>query len=31
LTISGLPSYPLSFSRKENRAIGFGHSEKYHD
>ena len=30
-TISGLLSYPLSFSRKENRAIGFRHTKKYHD
>jgi hypothetical protein len=29
--ISGLLSYPLSFSRKENRPIGFGYSKKYHN
>lgn len=29
--ISSLLSYPLSFSGKENRPIGFGHSKKYQD
>lgn len=29
--ISGLLSYPLSFSRKENWSIGFGHCEEYYD
>ena len=31
LIISRLLSYPLSFSRKQNRPIRFGHSKEYHD
>jgi hypothetical protein len=29
--ISSLLSYPRSFSRKENRPIGFRYSDNYHD